>query len=157
MRKDHSYREPSLKDFLHDLKNAWLFILTGGIIGALSAFIFIKVAVPQYRAQMLIGPTSETSSADVTALLGQFDLPNLQYIVRRPGPSESADFVRFENILTRASVADRLIEQKPALLKQIEKDRDFLFQDKKKMNTPANLSEYLQRELNHYRPEAGRF
>jgi hypothetical protein len=140
------YKEPTLKDLLLDLREAWFYVLAGAIAGLLAAFAFFQVSIPQYRAEMLIGPTSETATADITALLGQFDLPNLQYIVRRPGPSESADFVRFENIFTGPSVAAFLLEDK-GLLKGISEDRDFKFSDPVEADNAVRLSEYLTKKV----------
>ena len=140
------YAEPTLKDLLADIRQAWLYVLAGAIAGLLAALAFFQVSVSHYRAEMLIGPTSETATADITALLGQFDLPNLQYIVRRPGPSESADFVRFENIFTGPSVAAYLLEDKD-FMKGLSEDRDFIFSGPVEIGSAVRLSEYLSRKV----------
>ncbi len=141
-----AHTEPTLKDLIWDIKNSWPYVIGGMASGLLIVLAFFQVAVPHYRAQMLIGPTSETATADITALLGQFDLPNLEYIVRRPGPSESADFVRFENTLTGPSVAGKLLDHK-SLMSKIKEDKNFIFSSPPEAANAVQLSEYLSRKI----------
>ncbi len=134
--------EPTLRDLVIDLKTAWLFVLSGMVAGGIAAVAFMHLAVPHYKAEMIIGPTAETSSADLTALLGQFDLPNLQYIVRRPGTSESAEFTRLEAVFTAPSVASLLAGRKD-LQDGIAQDRDFSFSSSPDTGSAVRLSEYI--------------
>jgi len=139
----HDESDASFKEAFQALLKAWAFITGGAVVGLVAVLIFLHFAVPQYRAEMLIGPTAQTSGVDLTSMLGQFDLPNLQYIVRRPGTSESADFTRFEHILRGASVAGVLVKN-PYVRRNAAFDAPFRFLGNNDVDTSAGLAAYLE-------------
>ncbi len=139
----HDESDATFKEAFQALLKAWAFIAGGAVLGLVAVLIFLHFAVPQYRAEMLIGPTAQTSGVDLTSMLGQFDLPNLQYIVRRPGTSESADFTRFEHILRGASVAGVLVKN-PYVRRNAAFDAPFRFLGNNDVDTPAELAAYLE-------------
>ncbi len=139
--------EPTLRDLLLLLWRGKWFVLGGAVIGVLLGVAFLTIATPKYRAQMLVGPASQNTSADLATLLREYDLPNLQYVIKRSGSSESADFVRFEQILTGPAVAALLLEGDAGLAAKIAGDRFSRFSSDEPPETPVQLAEYFTKAV----------
>lgn len=138
--------ELTLGDMLRELYGARLFLFAGALAGTVLAVGVMVFAVPHYRAAMLLAPASETMAGSAASLPGQYDLSGMQYVVHRPGALESADFTRFEHILTGPSVAAILFED-PRIRTMVGTDVAFTFLPESAIASPAALSEYLQESV----------
>ena len=134
--------EKSLFDVLRDLWRARYAMTVVGFAGLVFGFTFITLAVPSYRAEMVVAPASPIGGH------GGFQLPILPDI--RLWESQSIqnypDFMRFENKYGAPTVAGLLMEDSK-VKEGVFHDRGFSFQEGKRDWTPETLSRYLQRSV----------
>jgi len=104
--------EPTLSDVVRSLWQARFYLLVGLIVGIVTAYAFVSAAVPQYRATMLVTPTTRSGTPDISALFPNNASFAMEYVMQSFGPGDSSDFMRFETILREASVAEVLLQDK---------------------------------------------
>jgi uncharacterized protein involved in exopolysaccharide biosynthesis len=102
--------EPTLADVLRDVWRARLPVLAGALAGLLAALIFLRVAVPQYRAEMLVAPASHGSTPDISSLMPDNAGAAMQFVLQSFSSGDSSDFMRFEAILREPTIAARLLQ-----------------------------------------------
>lgn len=139
-------QEPTLRDLIRWCFDAKLWIAGGLLAGIVAAFLWVTLAVPQYRIAMLVGPTTRTGSPDISALFPENASYALEYVLRSFGPGDSSDFMRFEAILRGPTVAARLQKQ-PQISTGLEQDRRWSFGFVSAPDTAEELSAYLQKRI----------
>lgn len=103
-------QEPTLHDVLRDLWRARRALAFGAIVGLVGAVLFLLLAVPQYRAGMLVTPTTRSGTPDISALFPNNASFAMEYVMQSFGPGDSSDFMRFETILREPTVAAILLQ-----------------------------------------------
>ncbi|MBU0858651.1 MAG: hypothetical protein KJ667_01820 [Alphaproteobacteria bacterium] len=120
------YSEATLADLIGDVWRGKLFVLAGGLCGLALALLFLMLAVPHYRADMIVGP-----------------------VVVGPADAAQADrlgFERFEAMMRGPSVAQRLRSQ-PALAAGIAADKNWRHSAAPKVENAAQVAEYLAEHI----------
>lgn len=139
--------EPTLGDVLHDLWRAKISVLIGAAIGIVIAAILLTLSVPQYRAEMLVGPAErQASGSDIKALLPDNSSFAVQYLVSSLGTRDSTDFMRFEQTL-RGTAAARLLMEDDKIKNGAAMDRTFAFSAQNIVKTPEQLAAYLAKHV----------
>ena len=150
--------EPTLADIVRDLWRAKFVLVCGAVIGFALAFVFMALAVPHYRAMMIVGPADRQGGVDMRSVLPSNSSFAVQYLMDTISPGDSPDFMRFEQILREPSVAARLMAAKdlPAGVSDVAaKLRDDkmlrLSGGNDLQNNAAEVSDYLQKHV-HVEP-----
>lgn len=138
-----SHEEPTLGDVLRDLWRARFYLLAGVLAGIVCAFLFLATAVPQYRAGMLVTPTTRSGTPDISALFPNNASFAMEYVMQSFGPGDSSDFMRFETILREASVAERLLQDEK-IRKGLAAAGRYRFFGAPDIDTAPELSAWLQ-------------
>lgn len=120
----------------------WRGIITGIVV----ALLWMAFAIPQYKATMIVGPTTRTGTPDISALFPENSSYALEYVLRSFGPGDSSDFMRFEAILRGPSVAAVLLEN-PALKEGLSQTGRWSFIPSSEFENAAALSAYLQKNV----------
>lgn len=141
--------EPGLLDFVADIWRAKAFILAGVIVGILGALMFLFMAQPQYKAEMLVGPAERGTGPDIKALLPENSSFAVQYLVNSLGTQDSNDFIRFEHMLRGVTVASLLIDD-PVIIKGLHEAGLFGRAYKHKLKAAA-LADFLEENV-HVQP-----
>ncbi|MCB9987734.1 MAG: chain length determinant family protein [Rhodospirillales bacterium] len=141
-----THREPDMAMFLADFWRAKIYMLVGGGLGILAAVVFLMLAVPHYRATMLIAPTTGLTAVDITGLFPHNASFAAEYVAQNPGPRESTDFMRFEQMLRGASVA-RSLYQDDVIRRGVVQEASFRMSAPKDLPSPAYLAAYLQKHV----------
>jgi hypothetical protein len=119
-------------DVLADLRRARLSIFGGLFVAFFMALGFLALAVPHYRAQMMVGPASPLNAMQpVSERADNFFMT----------AENTADFMRFENMVTGPHVAGLLLKD--------TKIAEALFAENESGPSwsPARLSDYLRRRV----------
>lgn len=93
MNKDAYYAEADFAAMLRDLVRARFYMLAGALAGLGMGLLLLVLAVPQYRAVMIVGPVQATGKATL-------DDPD--------DAADPLDFARFESVLRGPAVAAAL-------------------------------------------------
>lgn len=140
-------KEPDLGDMLYSFWRARLFLLAGAVIGVAVALGLVMIAVPHYKATMLLGAPERMNITD-----GQINVPAYSRYQAAPGlqgeTAQIADFVRFEYIVRGAAVAKILLED--AVVREgVRLDRRFVLEQNHEdvLADPAALAAYLKRHV----------
>lgn len=142
-------REKTLGDLRGDIARAGGWIAGGIVIATALAVVFIYMAVPAYRARMIVSPASGMDGAAVSAMGAGDDFLGLRYMAQRGGFSGDADFLRFENMLRGASVARELLQDEK-IVRGLSFDRAFtvsLFDGPRPAWTPEGLADYIEKRV----------
>jgi len=142
--QSHLKREPTLSDLLGDLWQAKFWVLGAALIGMFSAFLFIQLSVPQYKASIILSPAAPMTGAETSSMLANDDLFALRFLVQRLGPGQGSDFQRFENIYTGPSVAAILLSDQK-ILQGLRSDKSYVFAAPEQNWSPEKLSAYLKK------------
>lgn len=139
--------EPTLEDLLKDLWRARAFLLAGALTGLALAACFLIVAVPHYRATMLVAPAERGTGPDIKALLPGNSSFAVQYMMDAMGSADSRDFMRFEHTMRGPLAAQTLLEDK-RITQGVKADRDFRFgAGPQPINSPEKLAAYLGEKI----------
>lgn len=114
------YNEATLGDFLGDVWAAKLFVFLGALAGLGAALLFLTLAIPHYRAVMIVGPVMAEGDS----------------------MAEPLAFARFETILRGPAVAAAL-RQRPAVMDGIAHARRWQFAASPRTEKAADVTEYL--------------
>ena len=140
-------REKTLGDLRGDIVRAGGWIAGGIVIATAIAVVFIYMAVPAYRARMIVSPASGMDGAAISAMGAGDDFLGLRYMAQRGGFSGDADFLRFENMVRGASVARELLRDEK-IVKGLSFDRAFTFWEASSAAwTPERLAEYIEKRV----------
>lgn len=137
---------PTLKDLLRDIFSARGFIMVFALAGAVAAGLFVYMATPYYRAQMIVSPANPMNGAEVSSLLADDNLFALRYLVQRVGVANSSDFMRFENVYDGQSVATALLKDE-RITEGLSQDRMFPFSRSETQWNAAKLAEYIDERV----------
>lgn len=144
---DHIYsHEPTLADLVRDLWAAKWVLLISGVVGMTLAYMFLMLAVPQYKVSLLVGPAERSSSTDIQALMPENSSFVVQYLVNTLGSQDSTDFMRFENILRERTVAEILL-QDSKIMAGVMADKEFTIAVPDDLDNSEALSAYLQKAV----------
>jgi hypothetical protein len=138
--------EPTLADVLRLLWRARRVVLAGGVVGLLGGLLFMTLAIPQYRATMLLAPTTRTGAPDISSLFPENASYAMEYVMKSFSTGDSSDFTWFEHILREPSVAAQLLKD-PAIREGVAADRRFRIFPGKTPETPEDLAAYLNDHL----------
>jgi uncharacterized protein involved in exopolysaccharide biosynthesis len=130
--------ETTLADLAKEIWRGRGFVLGGAVCGLAIAFLFIMMAVPHSRAQMVLSPASpmEASAKD----------QNSKPDVASQNMQAALNFERFQSVAKGAAVASLLLRS-PELVKGLEYDQSFLFSKPVTNWRPENLAEYISRRV----------
>jgi uncharacterized protein involved in exopolysaccharide biosynthesis len=131
------------------LRRVWatkLYWVIGGVVGAVMAIIFMAVTIPHYKASMLISPANPINGAEISSMLADENIFALRYLVQRVGMTNSSDFLQFENTFSGVKVSEALM-QSSNIIKGMRAHRASNFSTEQDINTPQELSEYLQKHI----------
>lgn len=134
--------ELTLGDLLRDIGQARRYVLSGLLIGLLAGVLFMALAVPHYRASMLVAPTTRSGTPDIAALFPNNASFAMEYLLQSFGPGDSTDFMRFENILREPTIAGLLL-QNEEIKRGVSADRSFRLQESTEIDTAEKLAAYL--------------
>lgn len=144
--------EPELMNFSDVMAMLWrakFYLLAFAFVCACLAFAFITVAVPHYRAHMIVGPASHMGQGTAAAsMIGEGTIS-----VRAEELQSTAAFVRFEAIYDGVSVASVLVKDHK-ILEGLSKDDTFRFSYSSARFSPEQLSDYLRHRV-RLEPVAG--
>lgn len=139
--------EPTFADLVKDLWRAKIYLLVGAVVGLALALCFLNVAVPHYRASMLIAPADRQTGPDIKALLPDNSSFAVQYLVNTIGSPDSGDFIRFEHILRAPSVAARLLDDE-IILDGYKRAYAYKFQSGNSSDVTAiKLADYFKKSV----------
>lgn len=138
--------EPTLHDLIGWCRDAWQWIIGGMLLGFVVALLWVLLAVPQYRINMLVGPTTRTGAPDISALFPENASYALEYVLRSFGPGDSSDFMRFEAILRGPMISKGLLEI-PQVRAGLQEDHRWAFTNGRPLESAETLSAYLQKNI----------
>jgi hypothetical protein len=138
--------EPTLAELLLMLWADRRSILRGGLIGLLAAILFLLLAVPHYRAAMLVEPTTRAGTADLSAPMAERASFASEYMLKGFSAGDTDDFAWFEHILKEPSVAAQLLRD-PAIQQGVENDRLFRIEWRRAPATAEDLAAYLDEHV----------
>jgi len=124
-----NYADATLADFGGDLWRGRVWIVAGLAVGLALAVIFLTLAVPRYKAQMLAGPVAAP-------------------VVEQNEKAQAAplDFARFESILRAPSVA-AAVKRDAGLVAGIEADRRWRGARAPDTESAAQIADYLEKHI----------
>lgn len=138
--------EQSLSDMAKILWQARFFLLAGGLIGLIGSALYVVLATPLYRAEMIVAPADGYALGDY-ALSSSVDR-SISLPFWRPTEPEgiSTDFYRFIYTVQEPSVAAILMKDKKAVA-GIRRDSARLARISSDHWKPAQLSEYFHKRV----------
>lgn len=140
------YDEPGLGDVLGALRRAWLYLMVGAALGFAAAFLFFSIVIPQYRATMMVAPTTRSGTPDISALFPGNASFAMEYIAQSFGPGDSSDFMRFESVLREAVVAGRLLND-PTIRGGVRQAHRFRIMQRPAPEDAAGMAQWLQENV----------
>ena len=143
-----------LGDAIGDSWAARVYIFIGAIIGLLVAVLFLLIITPRHTATMIVAPAERSGGTDIRALFPENSGFAQKYLTEAIDSGEATDFMRFQSILLGPSVAKRVLEDHPEVVKGIATGKQMLFLDGPKIKTPVQLSKYMKQNV-HVTPVAG--
>lgn len=141
-----SGQDQSFGDAMNGIWRAKVFILVGMFLGLIVAIAFLRSAIPQYKAEMIVSPANPMNGAEVSSLLADDNLFALRYMMQRVGVSNSSDFLRFENTVRGPSVAAELLKQEN-VRRGLAMDQDFHFVTPDQEWSPAKFADYISKRV----------
>lgn len=125
-----SYADATLADFIRDLWMGRVWIAAGAALGLGAALLFLMLAVPHYRAEIIVAPVAQhegDKAADMAA-------------------AAPVDFARFESILRAPTVA-RAVMADPAIVEGIAADRRWQAGRGPHTDSAERVADYLRRRV----------
>lgn len=129
-----------------DLKQAGPWIASGILIGTLAAFVFVYLATPFFRAQMIIAPANPMDAPAVSTVFDDSNPLMLRAMAQNAMSAGSPDFLRFESLYSGLSVASELLKDEK-IIKALSFDYSFAFLKKDETWTAEGLSEYIAQRV----------
>lgn len=137
-------QEPTVGDFFQSLWRARYALIVGALVGVLVAALLLTLAVPRYKAALLLGGPERLTNS--TRSVSQETAAELKTILQNFVPAGLSDFVRFEHTLRGASVAKILYED-PRIRAGVLADESFRGVPSATINSAAALAAYLERKV----------
>lgn len=132
----------TILDVMHDFWDAKYYMLISMILMAVVGVLYLSIATPHYRAQMIISPAAPMNNANVSSLMAGSDNFAVRYMMQNMGSINAADFQRFETIYAGRSVALNLMQDQ-RVIDGISRDHSFAFSKTKTNWSAEKLAEYL--------------
>lgn len=136
--------EPTLADLLRSLWDARLSIFLSVILFILAALVFIAVATPKYRAEMIVAPADGYALGDYASSMSEGEALTIPFWRPREADGVSTDFHRFVFTIKGPAVAAILLKDS-AVLSGIA--RDGVESSRKDGWSAEELSAYLSKRL----------
>lgn len=136
-------RPQTLLDVKEDILRAAGWMIAGIVLAAILGIVFIVLATPHYKAQMLVAPATPMTGAGGATLTGNDSLSGLRDLLQRGVFNGSADFLRFENMVSGPSVAVKLLQDEK-IRRGLAMDGNFGASDETRDWTPEELADYLE-------------
>lgn len=136
----------SIGDMLRHLWAARRAIGIGMAIGLSAALGYLALAVPSYRAQIVLGPANPLTGIETAAPAGNDNLFALRFVMERMGNAGASDYLNFEQILTGPRVANALLSD-PEIRKGLTQDKTLWILPSGRFENAAAFAEYLQHRL----------
>lgn len=134
--------DPTLADLLHSLWNARLFMAIGGAVMLVIAALYIMVATPHYRAEMIIAPADGYALGDYASSASVDRSISLPFWRPMEAEGVSTDFYRFVYTIQKPSVAAILMKDKKVVV-GVRRDSRRLRSLPVEKWSPALLAEYF--------------
>lgn len=138
--------EPSFSDTVQLAWQARRWLLAGCLSGLAVAALFIILAVPHYRALIIVAPTTRSGVPDLPGPSNADASIATEYVLKSFNAGSMADFISFEAIVRETSVA-RVLMANPAIRSGIARDRMFKFMQSREPESAEELAQYLQRKM----------
>ncbi|HTK85887.1 MAG TPA: hypothetical protein VL625_12460, partial [Patescibacteria group bacterium] len=135
--------EPTLADVLRECWRARVHLVAGAFVGLLASLVFIMLCVPQYKAEMLVGPADHPPVPAFEDTGAESPGPAAHIDRSAFGAIDSYDFTRFEAILRERSVAAQLLRD-DAVKQGLSQARRWSFLPAPPLDTPERLSAWLK-------------
>ncbi|MCC7304813.1 MAG: hypothetical protein IT558_00980 [Alphaproteobacteria bacterium] len=126
-----------------DLWRARFFVTAGAAAGILLAALYVMLAVPFYRADMIVSPANPISGTDVISVPGGDSMLATPYKAQYVGNDNSYEFMRFENMIAGPSVAGILLKDE-TILKGLNHERRFVFLKPDTVWNAEKFAEYIR-------------
>lgn len=133
-------KEISLSDLLQSFWNAKIYILMGAGFALVIALIFLMIATPKYKAEMIVAPADGYALGDYASSVQYDKIASLPFWRPKDQEGASTDFYRFIYTLKGAAAA-KLLMQDDSVLHGIRQD------SKDTIRTPEELAIYLERHI----------
>lgn len=118
-------------------------LLWRGLLGGITAgLMFLLLAIPHYRAMMLVAPVTRSATTDMAGPLPDNAGYGTAYMLKSFAAGDTADFAWFEQIARGPRVAAQLLGD-PAITNGIADDRAFRLSWRRHPRAPEELSAYL--------------
>lgn len=139
--------EPALGDLLRMFWRARLWIVGGALAGLAAALVIMALAVPHYRATMLVSPTTRSGTPDISALFPDNASFAMEYVLQSFGPGDSSDFMRFETIIRENSVAARMLAAQESMADAVARSGRWTFVRGERPVTGEDMADWLQKNV----------
>lgn len=133
-------KEPSLKDILHSFWQAKAQMTVGLLLAIIAAVIFLQMALPKYKAIMIVAPADGYALGDYASAIEHDRIAALPFWRPKDREGASTDFYRFAHTL-RGPMAASILIKDDSVLVGINKGK------KQKISTAEELSIYLMRHV----------
>ena len=138
--------EPNLGDVIRNIWRAKVWLLLGGLAGLVASVFFLFMAVPHYKADMLVAPATRSGAPDISLLFPDTASFAVERVMRSFGLGESSDFTRFEVILREPRVAGMLLEDEK-IRAGLEETGRFWIGEHERPDSGSEFSAWLQKRL----------
>jgi len=143
---EHNCAEPTLGDIARDVWAARFWLLGGAFFGLLLGMAVLFISIPQYRATMIVAPTTRSGTPDISALFPNNASFAMEYVLQSFGPGDSSDFMRFEAILREATIASTLLKD-PIIRNGLRNAKRYRVWQKAPPADATGLADWLQKRL----------
>lgn len=138
--------EFSMQDLLRLLNAAKLAMAWGMLAGLCAALGFFMLAVPHYRAHVVLAPANPISGAEAPAPAGNENWFALKLVMQQLSESNINDFGRFEQMIAGQAVAAALL-QEASVRQGLTQDRALIFWHAQTPRNPAEMADYLRKRV----------
>lgn len=134
--------EKTIFDVLRAVWRAKIFMAIGVCLGCITAYVVLGLAVPHYRAEMILAPASPMGQgAGYTAQMTEGSIQSQPDDLQK-----TAAFLRFETIYNGMSVASFLAED-ARIINGLKDDVSFVFSDPQEAWTVAEIARYVRQNV----------
>ena len=138
-----SMHDADLEDLLRILLRHKRLPIKGALYGLLAAIVFLFLAVPHYRAVMLVAPATRSATTDLAGPLPENAGYGTEYMLKSFAAGDTADFDWFEQTLRGPRVAAEMLRD-PKIVDGIADDRSFRLSWRRTPHSAEDISAYLE-------------
>jgi hypothetical protein len=129
----------TLNDVFAALSRAKFFMLAGIIFGLMLAVAFLGLAIPSYRAHMVVGPAVPIIYGERMSVAADIQAPVFD-------DTNAMNFTRFEATVAGPMVAGELLKDEK-IFEGLLQDKTFEFIDSREHWTPQEFADYVRRRV----------